>query len=105
MIEFKNVSKVYKINNKNKVLALNDVSFKLPNKGMVFILGTSGSGKSTLLNLLGLLDKPNSGEIIIDGKLVHKFKQKEIDYYRNTYVGFVFQEYNLLENFNVNKNI
>ena len=105
MIEFKNVSKVYKINNKNKVLALNDVSFKLPNKGMVFIIGTSGSGKSTLLNLLGLLDKHNSGEIIIDGKLINKFKQKEIDYYRNTYVGFVFQEYNLLENFNVNKNI
>ena len=105
MIEFKNISKTYKINAKNKVLALNNVSFQLPNRGMVFILGTSGSGKSTLLNLLGMLDKPNSGEIIIDGKLVHKFKQKEIDYYRNTYVGFVFQEYNLLENFNVNKNI
>ena len=105
MIEFKNVSRTYKISNKNKVLALKDITFKLPNKGMVFILGTSGSGKSTLLNLLGLLDKPNSGEIIVDGKLAHKFKQKEIDYYRNTYVGFVFQEYNLLENFNVNKNI
>ena len=105
MIEFKNVSRTYKISNKNKVLALKDINFKLPNKGMIFILGTSGSGKSTLSNLLGLLDKPNSGEIIIDGKLVHKFKQKEIDYYRNTYVGFVFQEYNLLENFNVNKNI
>ena len=105
MIEFKNVSRTYKISNKNKVLALKDITFKLPNKGMVFILGTSGSGKSTLLNLLGLLDKPTSGEIIVDGKLAHKFKQKEIDYYRNTYVGFVFQEYNLLENFNVNKNI
>ena len=105
MIEFKNISKTYKINAKNKVIALNNVSFQLPNRGMVFILGTSGSGKSTLLNLLGMLDKPNSGEIIVDGKLVHKFKQKEIDYYRNTYVGFVFQEYNLLENFNVNKNI
>ena len=91
MIEFKNVSRTYKISNKNKVLALKDITFKLPNKGMVFILGTSGSGKSTLLNLLGLLDKPNSGEIIVDGKLAHKFKQKEIYYYRNTYVGFVFQ--------------
>ena len=91
MIEFKNISKTYKINAKNKVIALNNVSFQLPNRGMVFILGTSGSGKSTLLNLLGMLDKPNSGEIIVDGKLVHKFKQKEIDYYRNTYVGFVFQ--------------
>lgn len=105
MIEFKNVSKSYRINSKNKVNALNDVSFRLPNKGMIFIIGTSGSGKTTLLNLLGMLDKPNSGDIIIDNKIICKFKQREIDYYRNTYVGFVFQEYNLLDNFNVGKNI
>ena len=72
---------------------------------MVFITGASGSGKSTLLNLLGLLDLPDKGEIIIDGKSLNKFKKKEVDYYRNTYVGFVFQEYNLLDNFNVEKNI
>lgn len=54
---------------------------------------------------MGLLDKPNSGEIIIENKSISKFKQKEIDYYRNTYIGFVFQDYNLLENFNVSKNI
>lgn len=105
MIEFKNVSKTYTINNKNKVSALNNISLKLPNRGMIFIIGASGSGKTTLLNLLGLLDRPDSGEIIIDNKHINKFRQKEIDYYRNTYVGFVFQEYNLLENFNVNKNI
>lgn len=105
MIEIKGVSKTYSIGKNNVVLALNNISFCLPNKGMVFITGASGSGKSTLLNLLGLLDLPDKGEIIIDGKSLNKFKKKEVDYYRNTYVGFVFQEYNLLDNFNVEKNI
>lgn len=105
MIELRNVSKQYKIKKGKKVLALNNISVKFPNKGMVFITGKSGSGKSTLLNLLGLLDKPSSGQLLINNKLTNKFRSKETDFYRNTCVGFIFQDYNLLEDFNVYKNI
>ena len=69
------------------------------------MLGKSGSGKSTLLNLLGGLDSYNSGEIIIKGVSSKEFKQKHFDSYRNTYVGFIFQEYNVLDEFTVGANI
>lgn len=105
MIKLENVTKTYKMSKDNNVYALNNVSLNLPNKGLVFITGVSGSGKSTLLNVLGLLDKPNSGDIYIEGKNTKSFKTKQIDYYRNTYVGFIFQEYNLLSNLNVSKNV
>lgn len=105
MIELKRVSKIYKAKKGIKTLALDNVSFSLPNKGLFFILGKSGSGKSTLLNILGGLDKYNSGEIIVDGKSTKKFKGKDFDYYRNTYIGFVFQEFNLLDEYNVYDNI
>ena len=71
----------------------------------MFIVGESGSGKTTLLNLIGLLDKPDKGEIFVDSKCINKFKQKEVDYYRNTYIGFVFQEYNLINKYDVGKNV
>lgn len=105
MIKLESVTKTHKIAKDNNVYALNNVSLTLPNKGLVFITGISGSGKSTLLNILGLLDKPDSGDIYIEEKNTKSFKTKEIDYYRNTYVGFIFQEYNLLSNLNVSKNI
>lgn len=101
MIEIQKISKIYDKN----TIALNNITLSLPDKGLVFITGSSGSGKSTMLNLLGLLDNPSEGEIIVDGKFINKLKQKEIDYYRNTYIGFVFQEYNLLNNYNVRKNV
>lgn len=72
---------------------------------MFFLLGKSGSGKSTLLNILGFLDNPSSGEIIVNGKQLTKFRTKEIDAYRNTCVGFIFQDYNLVEYFNIYKNL
>jgi len=87
------------------VKALDGVSLKLPDKGMVFILGKSGSGKSTLLNVLGGLDKFDEGDIVIKGKSSKDFKQKDFDSYRNTYLGFIFQEYNLLDNFTVGQNV
>lgn len=105
MIEFKNVTKIYKPNKGIETIALNNLSFKLPDKGMVFITGKSGSGKSTLLNVLGGLDTINSGEILINDSALNCFKNKDLDNYRNTYVGFVFQEYNLLDEYNVYKNI
>ena len=105
MLETRNLKKVYKTKKGVSVTALNDVSIKFPEKGLVFLLGKSGSGKSTLLNLLGGLDKYDEGEIIIKGVSSKDFKQSHFDSYRNTYVGFIFQEYNVLEEFSVGANI
>ena len=105
MLETKNLVKVYKPKKGIPVKALDDVSLKFPDTGMVFLLGKSGSGKSTLLNVLGGLDNYNSGEIIIKEVSSKKFKQSHFDSYRNTYVGFIFQEYNILEEFTVGANI
>ncbi len=105
MVVLDNVSKRYVSKTKQKVDALRGVRFELASTGMVFILGKSGSGKSTLLNLLGGLDSPTAGEIIVDGVRMKNFKQKDYDSYRNSYVGFIFQEYNLLGDLNVKQNI
>ena len=105
MLETKNLKKVYKTKKGVAVEALKGVSIKFAEKGMVFLLGRSGSGKSTLLNLLGGLDKYDNGEIIIKGVSSKDFKQNHFDSYRNTYVGFIFQEYNILEEFSVGANI
>ena len=105
MLEVKNLVKDYRPKKGKPVRAIDGISIKFPEKGMVFILGKSGSGKSTLLNLLGGLDTYDSGEIIIKGKSSKDFKQSEFDSYRNTYLGFIFQEYNILKDFNVAQNI
>ena len=105
MIKINDVSKSYISKTKQRVDALKGVSFELPDTGMVFILGKSGSGKSTLLNLLGGLDAPTEGEIIIDGASMKDFTPTDYDGYRNNYVGFIFQEYNLLDDFNVKDNV
>ena len=105
MLETRNLFKVYKPKKGVPVVALNSVSLKFPERGMVFLLGKSGSGKSTLLNLLGGLDKYDDGEIIIKGVSSRDFTQERFDSYRNTYVGFIFQDYNILEEFTVGANI
>ncbi len=105
MLEVKHLKRVYKVKNNDPVYALNDVSLKFQEKGLVFILGKSGSGKSTLLNVMGGLDKADEGEIIIDGKSSKEFSASEMDAYRNTYLGFIFQEYNILSDFTVKENI
>ncbi len=105
MLEIKNLSKIYKPKKGVPVTALKNVNLKLSDTGMVFLLGKSGSGKSTLLNLLGGLDRYDNGEIIINGVSSKDFKQSHFDSYRNTYVGFIFQEYNILDEFNVGENI
>ena len=106
MLKVKNLVKIYKIGKtKETVKALNNVSIDFPETGLVFLLGKSGSGKSTLLNAIGGLDTFNSGEIIIKGKSSKDFSQSDFDSYRNTFIGFIFQEYNVLEEFSVAKNL
>ena len=105
MLETKDLVKIYKPKKGVPVTALNKISLKFPSRGMVFLLGKSGSGKSTLLNVLGGLDKYDGGEIIIKGVSSKSFKQQHFDSYRNTYVGFIFQEYNVLDEFTVGANI
>lgn len=105
MLEAIHLTKVYKTKGGADVRALDDVSITFPEKGMVFLLGKSGSGKSTLLNVCGGLDAPTSGAILVKGKSSEKFSQSDFDSYRNTYVGFIFQEYNILSEFTVEDNI
>ena len=105
MLEALHLTKIYKTKGGADVKALDDVSIQFPEKGMVFLLGKSGSGKSTLLNVCGGLDAPTSGEIIVKGRSSQRFTQSDFDSYRNTYVGFIFQEYNILHEFTVEDNI
>ena len=105
MLEVKDLVKVYKTKGGAEVRALDGVSLRFEEKGMVFLLGRSGSGKSTLLNVCGGLDAPDSGEIIVKGKSSKDFSAGDFDSYRNTYVGFIFQEYNILNEFSVEDNI
>ena len=105
MLKLQNISKTYVTRSKTETQALKDVNLEIANRGMVFILGKSGSGKSTLLNLLGGLDSPTSGEIFVDGASMQQFSQADYVAYRNNYVGFIFQEFNLLADFNVRDNV
>ncbi len=105
MLEIKNVTKVYVSKGGVETKALDDVSINFGETGLVFLLGKSGSGKSTLLNVAGGLDEPTSGEVIVKGKSSKDFSGSDFDSYRNTFVGFVFQEYNILDEFNVEDNI
>ena len=105
MLEIKNLTKIYKTKGGVETKAVDDVSINFASTGLVFLLGKSGSGKSTLLNLVGGLDKPTSGEVIVMGKSSKDFSASDFDSYRNTYVGFVFQEYNILNEFSVEENV
>lgn len=104
MLEVRNVTKEYG-NGKNVVRALDDVSINFGAKGLVIILGKSGCGKSTLLNIMGGLDKQTSGDVIINGQNTRTFKSADFDAYRNTYVGIIFQEFNLIDEITVFDNI
>lgn len=104
MLELKNVKKIY-TTKAGDTAALDGLSVTLPDSGLIFVTGKSGSGKTTFLNVVGALDGFDDGEIIIDGKNFANFTAKEASSYRNTFVGFIFQEYNLLPNYTVSKNI
>ncbi len=104
MLEIINVKKIYKTR-AGSLAALDGLSVNFPDHGMVFVTGKSGSGKTTLLNIVGGLDSFDSGEIVIDGKRFSKFTLGEYSAYRNTVIGFIFQEYNLLPDYTIEKNI
>lgn len=103
-IQVENVSKVYQDGEiSNKVL--DNISFTIQERELVAVVGDSGSGKTTLMNLLGALDKPSSGSIRIANKEISKMSQKERTLYRRDNIGFIFQDYNLIQVLNVYENI
>ncbi|MBP1537791.1 MAG: ABC transporter ATP-binding protein [Ruminococcus sp.] len=100
------VSKIYTSRfGTNKVQALDGVSFEVEKGEYVAVMGESGSGKTTLLNILAALDRATSGEVTVDGKDLSKIKDDEISAFRRDNLGFVFQDFNLLDNFSVKDNI
>ncbi len=105
MLKVCDLTKIYKTKKGSDVHALDGVTLEFAEKGMVFLLGKSGSGKSTLLNVCGGLDTATSGEIIVKGRSSKSFSQSDFDSYRNTFIGFIFQEYNILNEFSVEDNI
>jgi hypothetical protein len=104
MISLHNINKFYN-SGTQKFHALKDVHIVFPEKGMVFIVGKSGSGKSTLLNVIGGIDSYDSGELIIDGLNTKNFSRNDFNSYRNSYIGFIFQEFNVIKNLTVFENI
>ena len=104
MIRVENLKKTYFAIKDKPCTALAGVSFTLPEKGMIFVVGKSGSGKSTLLNLLGGLDSVTEGDIIVGGKRFSEFTEAEYDNYRNNFVGFVFQDFCLIDAMTVFEN-
>lgn len=104
MLEIKNINKSYKVG-EHKQKVLKDVSIKFRENEFVSILGQSGSGKTTLLNLIGGLDRYDTGDIIINGKSTKHFKDKDWDAYRNNSIGFIFQSYNLINHISILDNV
>ena len=104
MLELKKINKSYKTGT-FKQRALKDVSIKFRNDEFVAILGASGSGKTTLLNIIGGLDRYDSGDLVINGKSTKRFKEKDWDSYRNNCVGFIFQSYNLIPHISILDNV
>ncbi|WP_252249428.1 ABC transporter ATP-binding protein [Clostridium sp. VAP23] len=104
LLEVKSISKTYG-NGEAAVHALKDISFLVPKGEFVAIVGESGSGKSTLLNMVGALDTPTSGKVFIDGKDIFSMKDSNLTIFRRRNIGFIFQNFNLIPELNVEQNI
>ena len=104
LLEVKSISKTYG-RGETAVHALKDVSFSIPKGEFVAIVGESGSGKSTLLNMVGALDTPTSGKVLIDGKDIFSMKDSNLTVFRRRNIGFIFQSFNLIPELNVEQNI
>ena len=105
MLKIRYLNKIYKSKNKKECHALKNINLTFDSKGLVFVLGKSGSGKSTLLNLLGGLDKATSGCIDINGNNLNELNERMLCNYRNSHIGFIFQDYHLLEELTIYENI
>lgn len=106
VLDVKNLKKIYRPRfGGNQVQALSCVNFSVEEGEYVAIMGESGSGKTTLLNIMAALDKPTEGTVLLDGKPLSSIKDKDIAQFRRDNLGFVFQEFNLLDTFNVKDNI
>lgn len=106
MLEVNNLKKVYVTHfGSNKVKALDNVTFNVDEGEFVAVMGESGSGKTTLLNILASLDKPTSGEVRLEGKNIAMLSESEISAFRRQNLGFVFQDFNLLDTFSIRDNI
>lgn len=103
-IEFKDVKKIYKMGEVN-IEALSGVNFSVDKGEFVVVAGASGAGKSTILNILGGMDSPSSGQIIVDNKYINNYSNKELITYRRYDIGFVFQFYNLVQNLTAKENV
>ncbi|ACO84792.1 ABC transporter ATP-binding protein [Clostridium botulinum] len=104
LLEVKSISKTYG-SGEAAVHALKDISFFVPKGEFVAIVGESGSGKSTLLNMIGALDMPTSGKVFIDGKDIFSMKDSNLTIFRRRNIGFIFQNFNLIPELNVEQNI
>lgn len=104
IVEIKDMYKIYKMGD-NEVRALDGVNLRIKPHEFVAIIGPSGSGKSTLMNMIGCLDTPTSGEYYIDGQEVSTLKEDEQAAIRNKEIGFIFQQYNLLQKLSVEENV
>lgn len=105
MIQLNHISKIYQLDNETAFHALSDVSLSIKDGEMIGLVGPSGCGKSTLMHIMGLLDKPTKGEIIINEKPVGTLNDDELSRLRNQTVGFVFQQFNLIPKLTILENI
>ena len=106
LLEVNHLKKVYTTRfGGNQVEALKDVNFSVEYGEYVAIMGESGSGKTTLLNILAALDKPSSGEVLLNGKNIIGIKEGQMAAFRREHLGFVFQDFNLLDTFSLKDNI
>ena len=104
ILEVKELTKIYG-NGENRVAALDHVSFQVKKGEFVAIVGASGSGKSTLMNLIGGIDRPTSGSVVIEGKEIFDMNESELAIFRRRNIGIVYQFYNLIPNLTVDENI
>jgi len=105
MIEVRNLTKKYFIDTPNEITALDNISLTINDGELIALVGASGSGKSTFMNIIGALDRPTSGEYILDGTPIQTFSPNDLSAVRNEKIGFVFQSFNLLARCNARKNI
>lgn len=104
IVQIKDLRKVYQMGTE-RVIALNKINLDIRKGECCCILGTSGSGKSTLLNMIAGLEKPTKGQIIVNGKHIEKMNEKQVTKFRQKYIGFVFQSYNLLQSLTALENV